>query len=100
MILKEQLYIQGRRHDIPQEQTNELGRGAQTNYFTTNRLEDSRSFSYNKKEGRNEIQHRISNYTPIPCAQAYPVYQLQDNNFFFNNVPKNTRLNEINSSYK
>ena len=93
-----------RRVDMPQtcnvNNTTELGRGVQTNYFTTNRLEDSRSFIQNKKEGRTEIQNRISTYTPMPSAKAYPVFQKQDNNFFYNNMPQNTRLNEINSSYK
>jgi hypothetical protein len=83
---------------------------------------DSRSSYYNKKEFRNDLQNRYSDYRPLPSAQAFPIIGAAINNnsvntsnnsntntntntFFFNNMPLNTRLNnnqqkEINENKK
>ena len=49
---------------------------------------------YNKKECRNDLQHRYASYEPIPSTQAYPLFDAQNNDFFFSNAPINTRINK------
>lgn len=103
------VYTRGRVDKPQQPNSIDLGRGfQQPNYFQnmapTYNIGNQQSFvaiTQNKKDGRHELQNRFERYAPIPSAQAYPLYQMgsNENQFFFNNVPQNTRLNEMNSRY-
>ena len=57
---------------------------------------DNTSFYSNKKECRNDLQNRFSNYQALPNTQAFPIIDNNNNNnFFYNNTPVNTRLSNI-----
>jgi len=59
---------------------------------------ENMSYFSNKKEGRADLQNRFSNYQALPNTQAFPITE-NNNNFFYNNMPVNTRLNNITQDY-
>jgi len=93
-----------KRQDFPQaiqQNNNDFLRNMPMNNYDNRSIpDDNRFLLQNKKDGRVDLQNRYSNYAPIPSRQVYPVFQNQDNSFFYNNVPQNTRLNELNQNYK
>ncbi len=55
---------------------------------------DNQSYNHNKKECRADLQNRYANYQALPTTQAFPLNDNTNSNFFFNNMPMNTRLND------
>ena len=55
-------------------------------------------YEANKKDSRQDMNSRFSNYMPLATTQHFPIIG-QNNNFFFDNKPINTRL-EGQETYK
>jgi hypothetical protein len=86
--------IYTRKRNDPQIQTSNYGL-SNMNYPVQQNVQnswDTRTFYCNKKEFRNDLQNRYSNYQSLPAAAAFPITDNNNNNFFFNNTPLNTRL--------
>ena len=91
------IYTRKRSDPVVQQSTYGL---SNTNYpihqQSTNNWENMTYYS-SKKEGRNDLQNRFSNYQALPNTQAFPIIDSSNNNniFFYNNTPINTRLSNI-----
>jgi hypothetical protein len=49
-------------------------------------------YEANKKDSRQDMNSRFSNYMPLATTQHFPIIGQNNNNFFFDNKPINTRL--------
>lgn len=49
-------------------------------------------YEANKKDSRQDMNSRFSNYMPLATTQHFPILGQNNNNFFFDNKPINTRL--------
>jgi hypothetical protein len=56
-------------------------------------------YEANKKDSRQDMNSRFSNYMPLATTQHFPIIGQTDHNFFFDNKPINTRL-EGQETYK
>ena len=52
----------------------------------------SHIYEVNKKDSRQDMNSRFSNYMPLATTQHFPIIGQNNNNFFFDNKPLNTRL--------
>jgi hypothetical protein len=88
------IYTRKRNDQIAQNNTYGVSNMNYPIHQQSNNSWDNMSYYSNKKEGRTDLQNRFSSYQTLPNTQAFPIIE-SNNNFFFNNMPLNTRLSNI-----
>jgi hypothetical protein len=93
------VYTRKRNEQIPaSDNIHNIQRPLPIVYNNDNNL-TSHIYEVNKKDSRQDMNSRFSNYMPLATTQHFPIIGQNDNNFFFDNKPINTRL-EGQENYK